>query len=613
MSKEAATAAQCAALRRENAIMRAEYEKAETEREDALDKARERILEIEAEAEQVQRKASAQVETKHRTAEILARQRAAALEQLRSERAERAALEGREEAKSLAASERQNVQLEELRRSVEAEANARVEALRMKWRSRVEQCGADLEAQKSMWDDDLKTTAIEIAKLQAELDRKKSMVDGAVADREAARQEAKESRERRQRLVVRMRELEAENRRLTASFVERDEQEKQKIQGIQGENEILQTRLERELAKRESQVRGMRLRMRQMERESKDRLTKTKHVHRHTTETKEAERRETGAVARMQAKLAAMEAQHARLRADFLSEQALRKHYHNEVETLKGNIRVYCRVRPTNSTERAREHNEIVVRPASRTKIRFKDSRGKVRTYDFERVFGCKSTQAEVFEEAKSLIQSAVDGYNVCIFAYGQSGAGKTYTMHGGRENGLEPHLNSPSSGGDQSKFQEELSTNASAGLVTRAANEIFQHAKRSSHNFSFRISVSALELYQREFIDLLSERRCDEARPRLEAKQDARGVVYVDGLKRHTCTSAADLLAAVRDARCHRHTTGTPTNANSSRLDYAPALTFIHESFPIITFFIASFCSMFACFFTPRYLPVVVLRSLNE
>ena len=129
-------------------------------------------------------------------------------------------------------------------------------------------------------------------------------------------------------------------------------------------------------------------------------------------------------------------------------EETLRRKLHNQVQELKGNIRVFCRVRPTLSMDAADEQagmsfpddgedaKEIEVRGPEE-----KSSLGTVTTkkypFAFDRVFGPNSQNQQVFEEISQLIQSALDGYNVCIFCYGQTGSGKTYTMSS--EDGMIP------------------------------------------------------------------------------------------------------------------------------------------------------------------------------
>jgi kinesin family member C1 len=131
---------------------------------------------------------------------------------------------------------------------------------------------------------------------------------------------------------------------------------------------------------------------------------------------------------------------------------------------LKGNIRVFCRVRPvlpsdldSSPEEHAleanlsfpdqRDHKEIVVLSSSESATG--QERKEVYNFGFDRVsvlhllprnplahvnqvFEPQATQAEVFEEISQLAQSCTDGYNVCIFAYGQTGSGKSFTMEGG-------------------------------------------------------------------------------------------------------------------------------------------------------------------------------------
>ncbi|KAH9778669.1 kinesin-like protein KIN-14K [Citrus sinensis] len=104
----------------------------------------------------------------------------------------------------------------------------------------------------------------------------------------------------------------------------------------------------------------------------------------------------------------------------------------NEVQDLKGNIRVYCRIRPflpgqtkkQTTIEYIGENGELIFGNPS------KPGKDGQRMFKFNKVFGPDATQAEVFSDTQPLIRSVLDGYNVCIFAYGQTGSGKTYTMH---------------------------------------------------------------------------------------------------------------------------------------------------------------------------------------
>ncbi|KAG0482343.1 hypothetical protein HPP92_010427 [Vanilla planifolia] len=108
---------------------------------------------------------------------------------------------------------------------------------------------------------------------------------------------------------------------------------------------------------------------------------------------------------------------------------------YNQIQDLKGNIRVYCRVRPflhgqasNMSTISRIDDQNITIASASKNG---KDAR---RNFTFNKVFGPTATQEEIFSDTQPLIQSVLDGYNVCIFAYGQTGSGKTHTMSGPKE-----------------------------------------------------------------------------------------------------------------------------------------------------------------------------------
>ena len=131
-------------------------------------------------------------------------------------------------------------------------------------------------------------------------------------------------------------------------------------------------------------------------------------------------------------------------------EETLRRQLHNTVQELKGNIRVFCRIRallPSDKiangkmphlailNERSMEVNKLNADDTLNASSVHVPASGRSGTskfeFSFDRVFGPNSTQDQVFDEISQLVQSAIDGYNVCIFAYGQTGSGKTFTMEG--------------------------------------------------------------------------------------------------------------------------------------------------------------------------------------
>uniref|UniRef100_A0A6N2L9D9 TIR domain-containing protein n=1 Tax=Salix viminalis TaxID=40686 RepID=A0A6N2L9D9_SALVM len=122
------------------------------------------------------------------------------------------------------------------------------------------------------------------------------------------------------------------------------------------------------------------------------------------------------------------------LRKKYLQELSDRKRLYNEVIELKGNIRVFCRCRPLNQVEITNGSNYVVEFDSSQDmKIISSDSSKK--QFKFDHVFEPEDNQEAVFAQTKPIVASVLDGYNACIFAYGQTGTGKTFTMEGSPEN----------------------------------------------------------------------------------------------------------------------------------------------------------------------------------
>lgn len=110
------------------------------------------------------------------------------------------------------------------------------------------------------------------------------------------------------------------------------------------------------------------------------------------------------------------------LSEQFKKETNLRKKYKNELEDLKGAIRVFARCRPMARYELEKGCKQVV-EIKDETSMKLYTSRGE-KEFEFDAVFSTTSTQDQVFEDTKRLVESCLDGFNVCVFAYGQTGSG---------------------------------------------------------------------------------------------------------------------------------------------------------------------------------------------
>jgi len=118
------------------------------------------------------------------------------------------------------------------------------------------------------------------------------------------------------------------------------------------------------------------------------------------------------------------------LEKELATAEQSRRDLRNTIQELKGNIRVCCRVRPMldNDADCA-----VYVPEPNKVSVRYNN---QYSSFSFDKVFDAHTAQADVCVEIDGLVQSALDGYKVGILAYGQTGAGKTYTITGTKEPG---------------------------------------------------------------------------------------------------------------------------------------------------------------------------------
>jgi kinesin family member C1 len=301
-----------------------------------------------------------------------------------------------------------------------------------------------------------------------------------------------------------------------------------------------------------------------------------------TTETEEAS-------ARAQAALE----ESARLREMFQSVEEARRQLQEQVLDLRGAVRVIARVRPALPQEEVTEREE--------TKTHFKDlsqgagglarsasarvleaptdmehaalfqypvpeaageektlqvcmrpgrgvggygvaAEGAKHMFEFQRAFGPLADQASVFHEVQGVVSAAIDGKRACIFAYGQTGAGKTHTMFGG-------------------------ATEDERGIVPRAVEHLFSKlAQLSEHGWTAEVETEFLEVYNDSIRDLFAPTSASSSASKVAVKVDRDGSSRVTGHKTVPVSNAPELLELLHTASLGRTTASTAMNATSSR-----------------------------------------------
>ncbi len=159
-------------------------------------------------------------------------------------------------------------------------------------------------------------------------------------------------------------------------------------------------------------------------------------------------------------------------------------------------------------------------------------------TLNFDYVYDENSTQRVVYETtAKAVVDSSLKGYNATIFAYGQTGTGKTYTMEG-------------------------FNSADERGIIPRSIEQIFRHIQTSvSPRMRFLVRASYLQIYNEVISDLLKPQRTN-----LLIREDKKRGVFVEGLSEWVVRSPAEIYGLMERGGAMRATGSTKMNELSSR-----------------------------------------------
>lgn len=164
------------------------------------------------------------------------------------------------------------------------------------------------------------------------------------------------------------------------------------------------------------------------------------------------------------------------------------------------------------------------------------------RKYHFDRVYGPETTQEMLYETAVApMVDEVLQGFNCTVFAYGQTGTGKTHTMTGD---------------------MVSSSVTEGSGVIPRAVGQIFSYLEGLAGVNEFTVKCSFLELYNEEITDLLA---IGSEPPKVRILEDRSGVV-LQGLEEPHVKVAEDIFSLLETGNARRRTAETLLNKQSSR-----------------------------------------------
>jgi kinesin family protein 11 len=164
------------------------------------------------------------------------------------------------------------------------------------------------------------------------------------------------------------------------------------------------------------------------------------------------------------------------------------------------------------------------------------------RKYHFDRVYDADTSQERLYETAVApMVDEVLQGFNCTVFAYGQTGTGKTHTMTG------------------------DMANQSECGVIPRAVGHIFKYLNGLGGVNEFTVKCSFLELYNEEITDLLAVGE-ESPKQKVRIMEDPRSGVVMQGLEEPHVKTAADIFGLLETGNARRRTAETLLNKQSSR-----------------------------------------------
>ncbi|XP_035826155.1 kinesin-like protein KIN-14D [Aplysia californica] len=214
------------------------------------------------------------------------------------------------------------------------------------------------------------------------------------------------------------------------------------------------------------------------------------------------------------------------VRALYQREALQRRLLYNQLQELRGNIRVFCRPRRDDKADNC-------LKFPSDQDVMAVNADGSKKTFSYDKVFTPDTTQEQIFTDTQPIITSCVDGYNVCLLAYGQTGSGKTFTMMGPENN---------------------------PGINIRAITELLKVCSERTETKKYKLKISMVEIYNETVQDLLTT----DART-LEL-QMVGNIVRIPNITEMEVTAVKDIKEIMKLGDGNRKTASTKMNSTSSR-----------------------------------------------